>query len=95
VVATTNLLTVLPGIALPSALAANRIKARRLRNPAIIRSVTSVTNPRRDVHLCPPNVFQHLKTLRTEWRTKISTVSLASIMNRFRVQDKEQLAREC
>jgi LysR family transcriptional regulator, nitrogen assimilation regulatory protein len=49
VVATTNLFTVLPGIALQSALAANRIKARRLRNPAIVRSVASVTNPRRNV----------------------------------------------
>jgi len=88
VVATTNLLTVLPGIALPSALAANRIKARRLRNPAIVRSVASVTNPRRNVHCAPRNVFQHLKTLRTEWRTKISPVSLASIVNRFRVQTK-------
>lgn len=49
VVATTNLFTVLPGIALQSALAANRIKARRLRNPAIVRSVAWVTNPRRNV----------------------------------------------
>ena len=49
VVATTDLLTVLPGIALQSALAANRIKARRLRNPAIVRSVAWVTNPKRNV----------------------------------------------
>lgn len=49
VVATTNLLTILPGIALQSALAANRIKARRLRNPSIVRSVAWVTNPRRNV----------------------------------------------
>jgi LysR family transcriptional regulator, nitrogen assimilation regulatory protein len=48
-VATTDLLTILPGIALQSALAANRIKARRLRNPAISRSVAWVTNPRRNV----------------------------------------------
>ena len=49
VVATTDLLTVLPGIALQSALATNRIKARRLRNPEIVRSVAWVTNPRRNV----------------------------------------------
>jgi LysR family transcriptional regulator, nitrogen assimilation regulatory protein len=49
VVATTDLFTVLPGIALQSALATNRIKARRLRNPAIVRSVAWVTNPRRNV----------------------------------------------
>jgi DNA-binding transcriptional LysR family regulator len=49
VVATTNLLTVLPGIALQSALAANKIRARRLRNPSIVRSVAWVTNPRRNV----------------------------------------------
>jgi LysR family nitrogen assimilation transcriptional regulator len=46
VVATT---TVLPGIALQSALAANKIRARRLRNPSIVRSVAWVTNPRRNV----------------------------------------------
>jgi LysR family transcriptional regulator, nitrogen assimilation regulatory protein len=49
VVATTDLLTVLPGIALHSTLAAGRIKARRLRNPAVVRSVAWVTNPRRSV----------------------------------------------
>ena len=49
VVATTNLLTVLPGIVLQSTLAAGRISARRLRNPSIVRSVAWVTNPRRNV----------------------------------------------
>jgi LysR family transcriptional regulator, nitrogen assimilation regulatory protein len=49
VVATTDLMTVLPGIVLHSALAAGRVKARRLRNPAIVRSVAWVTNPRRNV----------------------------------------------
>jgi len=49
VVATTDLLTVLPGIVLQSTLAAGRIKARRLRNPSIVRSVAWVTNPRRGV----------------------------------------------
>jgi LysR family transcriptional regulator, nitrogen assimilation regulatory protein len=49
VVANTQLLTVLPGIALHATLAAGRIKARRLRDPAIVRSVAWVTNPRRSV----------------------------------------------
>jgi LysR family nitrogen assimilation transcriptional regulator len=49
VVATTDLLTVLPGIVLHSTLSAGRIRARRLRNPAITRSVAWVTNPRRSV----------------------------------------------
>jgi LysR family nitrogen assimilation transcriptional regulator len=49
VVATTDLVTVLPGIVLHSTLAAGRIRARRLRNPSIIRSIAWVTNPRRSV----------------------------------------------
>jgi LysR family nitrogen assimilation transcriptional regulator len=49
VVATTDLMTILPGIVLHSTLAAGRIKARRLRNPTIVRSVAWVTNPRRSV----------------------------------------------
>jgi LysR family nitrogen assimilation transcriptional regulator len=49
VVATTDLLTVLPGIVLHSTLSAGRIRARRLRNPPIVRSVAWVTNPRRSV----------------------------------------------
>jgi DNA-binding transcriptional LysR family regulator len=49
VVATTDLLTVLPGIVLQSTLSAGRIKARRLRNPSIVRSVAWVTHPRRGV----------------------------------------------
>jgi LysR family transcriptional regulator, nitrogen assimilation regulatory protein len=49
VVATTDLLTVLPGIVLHSTLSTGRIKARRLRNPSIVRSVAWVTNPRRSV----------------------------------------------
>ena len=49
VIATTDLLTVLPGIVLQSTLSAGRIKARRLRNPSIVRSVAWVTNPRRSV----------------------------------------------
>jgi LysR family nitrogen assimilation transcriptional regulator len=49
VIATTDLVTVLPGIVLQSTLSAGRIKARRLRNPAIVRSVAWVTNPRRSV----------------------------------------------
>jgi LysR family nitrogen assimilation transcriptional regulator len=49
VIATTDLVTVLPGIVLQSTLSAGRIKARRLRNPGIVRSVAWVTNPRRNV----------------------------------------------
>jgi DNA-binding transcriptional LysR family regulator len=49
VVATTGLMTVLPGIALHAMLATGRIRARRLRNPSIVRSVAWVTNPRRSV----------------------------------------------
>jgi LysR family nitrogen assimilation transcriptional regulator len=49
VVATTDLMTILPGIVLHSTLAAGRIKARRLRNPTIVRSVAWVINPRRSV----------------------------------------------
>ena len=49
VVATTDLLTVLPGIVLQSTLSAGRITARRLRNPSVVRSVAWVTNPRRNV----------------------------------------------
>lgn len=47
VVATTRLVTVLPGIALQAMLAAGRIRARRLKNPAVVRSVAWVTKPRR------------------------------------------------
>jgi len=49
VIATTDLVTILPGIVLQSTLSAGRIKARRLRNPSIVRSVAWVTNPRRSV----------------------------------------------
>jgi LysR family transcriptional regulator, nitrogen assimilation regulatory protein len=49
IVATTDLMTILPGIVLHSTLAAGRVKARRLRNPSIVRSVAWVTNPRRNV----------------------------------------------
>ena len=49
VVASTNLVTVLPGIALHPTLSAGRTRARRLRDPSIVRSVAWVTNPRRAV----------------------------------------------
>lgn len=48
-VATTDLVTVLPGIALHGMLSAGRIKAHRMKNPAIVRSVAWVTNPRRAI----------------------------------------------
>lgn len=47
VVATTGLVTVLPGIALQAMLAAGRIKAHRLKDPTVVRSVAWVTSPRR------------------------------------------------
>ncbi|MDB5603384.1 MAG: transcriptional regulator, LysR family [Bradyrhizobium sp.] len=49
IVATTDLLTILPGIVLHSTLSTGRVRARRLRNPSIVRSVAWVTNPRRSV----------------------------------------------
>lgn len=49
VVATTELVTVLPGIALHPSLNANRLKAYRIRKPAVTRSVAWVTHPRRTV----------------------------------------------
>lgn len=49
VIATTDLVTVLPGIALHSDLAAGRIEAHRLRKPGIVRTIAWVTHPRRIV----------------------------------------------
>lgn len=49
VVATTELVTVLPGIALHPSLSAKRLKAYRIRKPAVTRSVAWVTHPRRAV----------------------------------------------
>jgi DNA-binding transcriptional LysR family regulator len=49
IVATTDLLTIRPGIVLHSTLSTGRVRARRLRNPSIVRSVAWVTNPRRSV----------------------------------------------
>ncbi len=46
-VASTDLVTVLPGVALHAMLSAGRIKAHRMKKPAIVRSVAWVTNPRR------------------------------------------------
>lgn len=48
-VASTDLITVLPGIALHPLLSAGRLKAHRMRKPSIVRSVAWVTNPRRAV----------------------------------------------
>jgi LysR family nitrogen assimilation transcriptional regulator len=58
VVATTDLVTVLPGIALHPALSAGRIRARRLQNPSIVRSVAWVTNPRRSVSVAMSAVME-------------------------------------
>src|SRR6266849_3609455 len=49
IVATTELVTVLPGIALNPLLSAGRIRAQVISRPAISRSVSWVTNPRRIV----------------------------------------------
>jgi DNA-binding transcriptional LysR family regulator len=49
IVATTDMVTVLPGIALTSLLSAGRIRAQMISRPAISRSVSWVTNPRRVV----------------------------------------------
>lgn len=49
VVATTNLVTVLPTIALQQALAAGRVRAHRFSEPRISRSIASVHHPRRVV----------------------------------------------
>jgi LysR family transcriptional regulator, nitrogen assimilation regulatory protein len=49
IVATTEMVTVLPGIALTSLLSAGRIRAQMISRPAISRSVSWVTNPRRVV----------------------------------------------
>jgi LysR family transcriptional regulator, nitrogen assimilation regulatory protein len=48
VVASTDLVTILPGIALHASLVTGRIRARRLK-PLVIRSIAWVTNPRRIV----------------------------------------------
>src|ERR1700722_8452854 len=49
IVATTEIVTVLPGIALPPLLSEGRIRAQMISRPAISRSVSWVTNPRRVV----------------------------------------------
>jgi LysR family transcriptional regulator, nitrogen assimilation regulatory protein len=49
IVATTEMVTVLPGIALAALLSAGRIRAQMISRPAISRSVSWVTNPRRIV----------------------------------------------
>jgi LysR family transcriptional regulator, nitrogen assimilation regulatory protein len=49
VVATTDLVTILPGIALYPALSTGKLEAHRLRKPAISRAVAWVSHPRRIV----------------------------------------------
>lgn len=49
IVATTDLVTVLPGVALYRALADRRLQARKIVGPSVSRSVAWVTNPRRIV----------------------------------------------
>ena len=49
IIATTDLVTVMPGIALYPDLAAGRVQAHRLRKPGIVRTIAWVTHPRRVV----------------------------------------------
>jgi DNA-binding transcriptional LysR family regulator len=49
IVAATELVTILPGIALKPLLSAGRLRAQVISRPAILRSVSWVTNPRRIV----------------------------------------------
>jgi DNA-binding transcriptional LysR family regulator len=49
IVATTDMVTVLPGLALYPMLSTGRIRATRIERPGISRSVAWVTNPRRVV----------------------------------------------
>jgi LysR family nitrogen assimilation transcriptional regulator len=72
VVATTDLLTVLPGIVLQSTLSAGRIRARRLRNPSIVRSVAWVTNPRRSVSAAMSAVMEIIAADLTKAATSAS-----------------------
>lgn len=60
VVATTDLITVLPGIALYPHLAAGRISAHRLRKPSIQRTVAWLTHPRRAVSAAMSAVMEVL-----------------------------------
>ncbi|RTL50727.1 MAG: LysR family transcriptional regulator [Bradyrhizobiaceae bacterium] len=49
IVASTDLVTVLPGIALHPSLTARRVRAQRIKRPAVTRSVAWVTHPKRTV----------------------------------------------
>jgi LysR family transcriptional regulator, nitrogen assimilation regulatory protein len=60
VVATTNLTTILPGVALYPDLASGRIKALRLRKPSIVRTVAWLTHPRRAVSAATAAVMEIL-----------------------------------
>jgi DNA-binding transcriptional LysR family regulator len=62
VVATTDLVTILPGIALHSALSAGTLVAHRLRKPAITRTVTWVSHPRRAISAAMSAVVDIIST---------------------------------
>lgn len=62
VVATTDLMTVLPAIALYPSLAGGQIKAHRLRKPAITRTVVWLTHPRRAISAAMSAVMDILTT---------------------------------
>jgi len=61
-VASTDMVTVLPGIALHPLLSAGRLTAHRMRKPSIIRSVAWVTNPRRVVSAAMTAVMEIIAT---------------------------------
>src|SRR5258708_16701895 len=58
IVASTELVTILPGIALKPLLSAGRIRAQVVSRPATLRSVSWVTNPRRIVSGAAPAVVE-------------------------------------
>jgi DNA-binding transcriptional LysR family regulator len=62
VVATTDLVTVLPGIALHMALAAGRLQAHRLKQPSIVRTLAWVSHPRRVVSAAMTAVMDIIAT---------------------------------
>jgi LysR family nitrogen assimilation transcriptional regulator len=66
IVATTELVTVLPGIALYPMLTQGRLHAHRLGKPAISRSISWVTNPRRNASAAAAAVMEIIAADLTE-----------------------------
>lgn len=77
VVANTELMTVLPGIALYPDMAAGRIEAHRIRKPSIVRTVVWLTHPRRIVSTAMSAVMEVIaEDLQT------AATAAAKLMNR-------------